>query len=44
MECKLRRRYCSLRVQKRAYKELVRMGMSDKEGFSIKTFMKYYRK
>ena len=27
-----------------AYKELVRMGMSDKEGFSIKTFMKYYRK
>ncbi|MBQ3361106.1 MAG: hypothetical protein IJG46_03105 [Prevotella sp.] len=27
-----------------AYNELVRMGMPDTEGFSIKTFMKYYRK
>lgn len=27
-----------------AYNELVRMGMPDTDGFSIKTFMKYYRK
>lgn len=27
-----------------AYTELVRMGMPDTDGFSIKTFMKYYRK
>ena len=27
-----------------AYTELVRMGMPDGEGFSKKTFMKYYRK
>ena len=27
-----------------AYAELVRMGMPDGEGFSKKTFMKYYRK
>ena len=27
-----------------AYKELVRMGMPDGEGFNIKTFMKYYKK
>jgi len=27
-----------------AYTELVRMGMSDGEGFSKKTFMKYYKK
>lgn len=28
----------------KAYTELVRMGMSDGEGFSKKTFMKYYKK
>ena len=27
-----------------AYVELVRMGMPDEEGFTLKTFMKYYRK
>lgn len=27
-----------------AYTELVRMGMPDGEGFSLKTFMKYYKK
>jgi hypothetical protein len=27
-----------------AYAELVRMGMPDGEGFTLKTFMKYYRK
>ena len=27
-----------------AYTELVRMGMSDGEGYTLKTFMKYYRK
>ena len=27
-----------------AYKELVRMGMPNGDGFSIKTFMKYYKK
>ena len=28
----------------RAYTELVRMGMPDGEGFSLKTFMKYYKR
>ena len=27
-----------------AYNELCRMGMPDGDGFSVKTFMKYYRK
>lgn len=27
-----------------AYNELVRMGMPDTDGFSLKTFMKYYKK
>lgn len=28
----------------KAYKELVRLGMPDGEGYSLKTFMKYYKR
>lgn len=28
----------------KAYHELVRMGMPDGEGYSLKTFMRYYRR
>ena len=31
-------------MAEKAYRELVRLGMSDGEGYSLKTFMKYYRK